>query len=98
MVVTGVVARDRSEAWYVVATVAATATQHPATLRLPGLDPDRRYRITEEMPPGPGGPDLTGGWSADGAAVSGRVLAASGLALPVLDPEEARVLRLVSTT
>ena len=54
---------DRSEAWYVVATVAATETQHPARLRLTGLDPDRTYRLTEELPPAAGRrpePDLVG--------------------------------------
>ncbi|GAB3022129.1 alpha-galactosidase [Nocardioides flavus (ex Wang et al. 2016)] len=96
VMVTGVVAADRSEAWYVVATVAATATQHPAPLRLTGLDPERRYRVTEEMPRGPGGADLTGAWSVHGTEPTGRVLAAAGVALPVLDPEEARVLRLVA--
>jgi alpha-galactosidase len=96
LLVTGVVGADRSEAWYVVATVAATATQHPAPLRLTGLDPDRRYRVTEEMPRGPGGADLTGAWSAHGTELTGRVLATAGIALPVLDPEEARVLRLVA--
>ena len=76
--------------------MAATATQHPAALRLTGLDPDRRYRLTEEMPRGPVGADLTGTWAADDAELGGRVLATSGIALPVLDPEEARVLRLVA--
>ncbi|TGN64042.1 alpha-galactosidase [Nocardioides eburneiflavus] len=96
VLVTGVVAEDRAEAWYVVATVAATATQHAAPLRLTGLDPDRRYRVTEEMPRGPGGADLTGAWSAHGTESTGRVLAIVGVALPVLHPEEARVLRLVA--
>jgi alpha-galactosidase len=97
VVVSGVVAADGSEGWYVVATVAATATQHPAPLRLTGLDPDRRYRLTEQAPPPSGGADLTHGWSAHGTELTGRVLATSGIALPVLDPEEARVLRLVAT-
>ncbi|WP_224274560.1 alpha-galactosidase [Nocardioides lacusdianchii] len=96
VLVTGVVAEDRSEAWYVVATVAATATQHPAPLLLTGLDPDRTYRLSEELPPAPGGADLSGTWSARGAELGGRVLATVGVALPVLDPEEARVLRLVA--
>ena len=96
VLVTGVVAADRSEACYVVATVAATETQHPAPLRLTGLDPDRTYRLAEELPPAPGGADLSGTWSARGAELPGRVLATVGVALPVLDPEEARVLRLVA--
>ena len=95
VLVTGVVAADRSEAWYVVATVAATATQHPAALRLTGLDPDRLYGLVEELPPGPGGADLSGSWAASGAVLPGRVLARAGVALPVLAPEEARVLHLV---
>lgn len=96
VLVAGVVAADRSEAWYVVATVAATETQHPAPLLLTGLDPDRTYRLSEELPPGPGGADLSGTWWARGAELGGRVLATVGVALPVLDPEEARVLRLVA--
>ncbi len=96
VLVTGVVAADRSEAWYVVATVGSTATQHPAPLRLTGLDPDRRYRLVEEAPRGPGGPDLTDAWSADGTQLSGRVLATAGIGLPVLNPEDALVLRLVA--
>jgi alpha-galactosidase len=96
VLVTGVVAADRSEAWYVVATVAATETQHPAPLLLTGLDPDRTYRLSEELPPAPGGADLSGTWSARGAELGGRVLATVGVSLPVLDPEEARVLRLVA--
>ena len=94
--VTGIVGADRREAWYVVATVASTATQHPAPLRLSGLDPDRTYRLSEELPPTVGGPDLTGAWTAVGGTVSGRGLAEVGVALPVLDPEEVRVLRVVA--
>ncbi|HEY0646115.1 MAG TPA: alpha-galactosidase, partial [Nocardioides sp.] len=96
VVVSGIVAADASEAWYVVATVAATATQHPAPLRLTGLDPDRGYRLAEQAPPPSNAPDLSDAWSADGVELTGRVLATSGIALPVMDPEQARVLRLVS--
>ncbi len=95
VLVTGLVAADRSQAWYVVATSATTATQHPAPLRLSGLDPDRTYRLCEELPPAPGGADLTNAWSAAGAVLPGRVLASVGVALPVMNPEEARVLRVV---
>lgn len=98
VMVTGIVAADRSEACYVVATVAATDTQHPAPLRLTGLDPDTRYLLEEELPPAPGGADLTGRWAAVGTTLPGRVLATSGVALPVLDPEEVRVLRVTAVT
>ncbi|MDR7254812.1 alpha-galactosidase [Nocardioides sp. BE266] len=99
VMVTGLVAADRSEAWYVVATVASTATQHPAALRLTGLDPDRTYRIADvtatadqhDM-------GLTPWWAASGEqALPGRVLATAGVSLPVMAPESARVLRLVAT-
>jgi alpha-galactosidase len=80
-----------------VATVAATATQHPAPLRLTGLDPERAYLLTEELAAGPGLAEFSGAtWSPAGAVLSGRVLAAAGVALPVLDPEAARVLRVVA--
>ncbi len=52
VVVTGVVADDAAEGWYVVATVDSLATQSPAPVLLPGLDPDRRYLVTSETPDG----------------------------------------------
>ncbi|MBC2932850.1 alpha-galactosidase [Nocardioides sp. zg-1228] len=97
VMVTGVVAADRSEAWYVVATVGATATQHLAPLRPTGLDPARIYRLTEQLPPPPGGADLTDAWAPDGVELPGRALQEAGVALPVLGPEEARVLRVATT-
>ncbi len=51
LVVTGVVAADAGEAWYVVATVDTPLTQSPAAVLLPGLDPARTYRVTRENPP-----------------------------------------------
>ncbi|MGL5825925.1 MAG: alpha-galactosidase [Nocardioides sp.] len=50
ILVHGIVAADRREAWYVVAVVATTATQHPTPVRLPGLDAHRRYLLTDETP------------------------------------------------
>lgn len=43
--VLGVVAPDRGEALYSLATVAASRVAVRPPLRLPGLDPDRRYRV-----------------------------------------------------
>jgi len=98
VMVTGIVAADRSEAWYVIATVATPATQHPAPLRLSGLDPDQAYRLTDETVAAPSddytGADLTPWWAADdGQVVPGRALATVGVTLPVLAPECALVLR-----
>jgi alpha-galactosidase len=41
----GILAPDRSEAIYTIASVATAEVMLPGRLRLPGLDPDRRYRI-----------------------------------------------------
>ena len=99
VVVTGIVAADRSEAWYVVATVASPATQHPAPLRLTGLDPDRTYRLADVTATADQhDADLTPWWASSGDhALPGRFLAAAGVSLPVMAPETARVVRLVAT-
>ena len=98
--VTGVVAEDRAEGWYVVATVDTTTTQGPGAVVLPGLDPERSYRVTHETPEGYRHPaDLGTTWldDADGPVVPGSVLAALGVRLPVLAPESAVVVRCVDT-
>jgi len=40
----GIVARDRSEAIYTVASIGTSDVMLPGRLRFPGLDPERRYR------------------------------------------------------
>ena len=99
VMVTGLVAADRSEAWYVVTTVAATATQHPAPLRLTGLDPDRSYRLSDETATADRhAADLAPWWAAgSGQVVAGRALAVAGVTLPVLGPESALVLHVVAS-
>lgn len=98
VLVTGVVASDRGEAYYVVATVAATTTQHPAPLRLTGLDPRTTYRVSDVTPNADQhGADLAPWWAEGaGLALSGHALATAGVSLPVLAPETARVLRVVT--
>ncbi len=100
VMVTGLVAQDRSEAWYVVSTVASTATQHPAPLRLTGLDPDRSYRLTDETATADQhAADLSPWWAAGtGQVVDGRALAGAGVTLPVLGPEAALVLHAVDAS
>jgi hypothetical protein len=41
----GIIAADRSEAIYTIASVGRSEVMFPGRLRFPGLDPDRRYRI-----------------------------------------------------
>ncbi len=90
-VVTGVVAPDRSEGWYVVALTGLSATQQLPPVLLEGLDPDRRYRLTDETPThGQHGLDLA---PRDVTTVlPGDVLARVGVRLGVTAPETARVL------
>ncbi len=89
--VTGVVAPDRDEGWYVVALTGLSATQHLAPVRLEGLDPGRRYRVTDETPTdGQHGLDLAP--RRIDAVLPGRVLGSVGVRLGVTAPETARVL------
>ena len=98
VLVTGIVGPDQTSACYVVATVASPATQHPAPLRLTGLDPDATYRLSEVTATADQhGADLASWWAQGrGQVLTGRVLATAGVALPVLAPETARVIRAVA--
>jgi len=94
-VVHGVVAADRSEALLSYVAVAASATELPSPARLPGLDPDRTYRVE---PVDTGGRPVTveiaaPAWLRDGGVTaSGQALGEVGLPMPVLAPEQALVL------
>ncbi|GEP37391.1 alpha-galactosidase [Nocardioides psychrotolerans] len=100
VVVSGVVAPDGGEGWYVVATVATVVTQSLAPVVLPGLDPTRRYRISCETPGGQRHTaDLGESWvDGDPVEVGGSVLGTVGVRLPVMAPEEACVIRAVALT
>ncbi|GAA1304884.1 alpha-galactosidase [Pseudonocardia xinjiangensis] len=91
----GVVAPDRSSALFSLVQLATPLTSVPGALRLPGLDPDRRYRVRPQ-PPGDA-PVLRQrrppGWLAEGVELPGRVLGEVGLRAPALNPEQLLVLR-----
>ena len=91
----GVIAPDRGEALFSLATTAASRVSVPPPLRLPGLDPDRRYRVAL-VPLGAAPravPDAPPAWFAAGEiSASGRVLAEVGIPVPLLAPEQAIVL------
>jgi alpha-galactosidase len=91
----GVVAPDRADALFALVQLATPLTAVPGMLRLPGLDPDRRYRVTVQ-PPGDT-PALrqrrAPGWLARGVELPGRVLAEAGLGAPALQPEQLLLLR-----
>ena len=94
----GVVAADRSEALFCFAALATSPAMVPGAMRLPGLDPDRTYRVVAV--PLAGGPSFAHveppGWLEGGATLTGRALGAAGLQMPVLAPEQALVLHLVA--
>ncbi|GAA5144316.1 alpha-galactosidase [Nocardioides marinquilinus] len=97
VVLTGVVAPERDEGWYVVATVDSTVTQSPTPVSLPGLDPDARYRVSDQTPAGHQALGHLGDSWLDGPGhlASGRALRELGVRLPVALPETARVLHAV---
>jgi alpha-galactosidase len=93
----GVVAADRTEALFAYVQLTASAFETPGLARLPGLDPDRAYRVAPlEVA---GAPETTQAaappWLAAGeVTLGGRALAEVGLPLPVLRPEQALLLHL----
>jgi alpha-galactosidase len=97
----GVVAADRSEALFCYAQITTSAEAVPQPLRLPGLEPERRYRVAVVNEVGEPGTMQRGApaWTLDGAtALSGRILAHVGLQPPILRPEQAWLLRLEAVT
>ncbi|TQL03570.1 alpha-galactosidase [Cellulomonas sp. SLBN-39] len=104
LAVHGVVAADRSEAVVALVALAAPQAALPAPARVPGLDPARSYRVTH-VDLGAGAPltvgDAPPAWWADVLAgrdvvLPGAVLAQTGLARPLLAPQQAAVLHLVA--
>jgi alpha-galactosidase len=92
----GVVAADRSEALYAYVQLATSPLAVPAPVRLPGLDPARRYLVEPAHPAGPprASHRVPPPWyAAGGVVLPGVALAAAGLAMPALDPEQALLLR-----
>jgi alpha-galactosidase len=93
----GVVAADRSEAVFAYVQLATSALEVPGRGRLEGLDPERDYRV--EPVALAGGPRTAHAqpppwYEAGGITLSGRALAAAGLQLPALAPEQALLLHL----
>ena len=95
LLVTGVVAEDRGEGVFVVAALDSSPTRAPEPVQLPGLDPERRYRVEPLGPRGDGqlrAPSWS--WIVQGHLdLPGSVLTKVGVRLPRLDPESAWVLR-----
>jgi alpha-galactosidase len=95
----GVVAADGSQALMCHVQLDVPATDQPAALRIPGLDPARRYRITD-VTPGEPAPGDAGGGPPRRLAVeaSGAALAEIGLAIPARHPLRATVFHVTPAT
>ncbi len=89
--VRGVVAGDGSRAVYSLTQRAASTTYPSGRITLPGLNPDTLYRIRLSQPltddVGNGQSPLD--WAQADITLSGRLLGTTGLAAPVLFPEQA---------
>lgn len=95
----GVISAQRDRAIFSVAQLAMPEWSMPGRLRIPGLLPEARYRITLLDAPtliteqqGGHAMRTLPGWLAQPTEASGSWLAQAGLALPVLDPESALLL------
>ncbi len=79
------------------AQLATAPSLTPPPLRLPGLDPDGRYRVEHiALPDERWGMALTQpAWLTDGVELTGRQLAAHGIRPPVMHPESAVLISLV---
>ena len=91
----GVVAADGSDALFALVQLATPETSVPGPVRLPGLDPARRYRVRPQ-PPGDAPTARSAGapaWLAEGVTLPGAVLGNAGLRAPALYPEQLLLLR-----
>ncbi len=92
----GVYATDRSEALVAIVQLRTGMSLTPPPVRMPGLDADRRYRVsiidTVNRLWGPG--RVPPGWIADGVELTGRQLAVHGVQPPTMHPETAIILHL----
>ena len=98
--VTGVVAEDGAQAWYVVATVDTVTTAAPPLVVLPGLDPTASYVVVAHRPGRAGiRADLGSTWlDGEGVLVPGAALVSVGVRLPVMAPETAVVIEVARST
>ncbi|WP_324533579.1 alpha-galactosidase [Actinotalea sp.] len=90
----GVVAPDGGEALYRLSALDLTLTWPAGRVTLPGLDPDRTYRVTAQAP----GDEVAHGpwapaWTRDGVTLSGRVLAEVGVQSPLLGVDQLLLVR-----
>ncbi|MGA1565891.1 MAG: alpha-galactosidase [Ilumatobacteraceae bacterium] len=98
LVAQGVISVDRCKALFAVFAIASSHSHHRGALRLPGLDPGQRYRVTlvGDIDEPLGWARWQPSWVADGVEATGRQLERAGLRLPVLHPESALLIEVVT--
>ncbi|MCW4457001.1 alpha-galactosidase [Microbacterium sp. MPKO10] len=91
VVVSGIRAEDASEALIEIAMCARPAAWPPSVIRIPGLDPERRYRVAAVGPDAPRTITAsTPAWQRDGGLeLTGRALGLVGIQVPPLHVEHA---------
>jgi alpha-galactosidase len=110
LMVHGVIAPDRSRAIFAFATMSTSVASVSPPLRLRGLDPDRRYRVRPILvgtPPSGltpprwwGGSGTAGDLGADfpGAVFLGAVLQHTGIAAPIVHPDQVVLFAVTAET
>ncbi|WP_144876068.1 alpha-galactosidase [Microbacterium sp. 1.5R] len=97
--VTGAIAQDRSEALVFLAFLDRPTVSPRGRFTIPGLDPDRRYRVAPvtvgTSDHGRADPAWYGD-DASGVVLSGRALASAGLHLPGSFPERVVLYRITA--
>lgn len=95
----GVVAGDGTRALFALAAVSTSFSERPGRVAIPGLLPDTSYRV-EAVYPGAGGhpflQEAAPPWMSGGVEATGRFLAAAGLPMPILNPEQAILLEVTA--
>ncbi|MCU1573968.1 MAG: alpha-galactosidase [Micrococcaceae bacterium] len=91
----GIASRDRAEALFTLAALTTSFREMPGRIQLPGLDPKARYRAEVLYPSAPETYNQSAppAWIDSGAEASGLFLGVVGLPMPVLNPEQAILLR-----
>lgn len=88
----GVVAADRSAALFQFAVLDRPLAWPPERLRIPGLDPDRRYEVAELVIGEPVPERHRPPWMAGPLRVTGRALGELGVEAPSLDVDRSVLL------
>ena len=96
--VRAVVAADRSQAFATVTQTQSLISSPTGRIRIPGLDPDRAYRVRVVTPGGivqePAQSPLM--WMHHDTILTGRQLALAGVRPPVQNPQRATVIEIVA--